>query len=422
MPSKARPGTFQFPIRNSVRSDPLTVMASFGVAKFQFPIRNSVRSDVGQARIGDGDGKVSIPHSEFCSFGPHCSPSYQSQMMIVSIPHSEFCSFGPGVNLAGVNLAGGFNSPFGILFVRTSRMALVVAVSRTFQFPIRNSVRSDPASLRRSSNREPYVSIPHSEFCSFGLDGPICEWCHDALFQFPIRNSVRSDFCLDTRIDRGPGMFQFPIRNSVRSDVLLEVEVRYDRFVSIPHSEFCSFGPTGVESTTGVGSTFQFPIRNSVRSDLMLLGLLLVILIVSIPHSEFCSFGLTGAVIFRLIAICSFNSPFGILFVRTQSPARDRLPRRACFNSPFGILFVRTRDFKWPSPGRPGVSIPHSEFCSFGLLTGQAKGRIEMEFQFPIRNSVRSDNRHRVPPCPGARVSIPHSEFCSFGRTEPYCV
>jgi len=41
--------------------------------------------------------------------------------MPVSIPHSEFCSFGPdnlGNGVAVMN--DGFNSPFGILFVRTT--------------------------------------------------------------------------------------------------------------------------------------------------------------------------------------------------------------------------------------------------------------------------------------------------------------
>jgi len=62
---------FQFPIRNSVRSD-YTVPGGVVVVDFvfQFPIRNSVRSDFRDARDTNVAATlVSIPHSEFCSFG-----------------------------------------------------------------------------------------------------------------------------------------------------------------------------------------------------------------------------------------------------------------------------------------------------------------------------------------------------------------
>jgi len=88
--------------------------------------------------------------------------------------------------------------------------------------------------------------------------------------------------------------------------------------VSIPHSEFCSFGRGGLRAAgVGVGG-FQFPIRNSVRSDF--------------TRSSGVKSTLT-----------SFNSPFGILFVRTLDAQWLGVPQMRRFNSPFGILFVRTR-------------------------------------------------------------------------------
>ena len=136
-------------------------------------------------------------------------------------------------------------------------------------------------------------------------------------------------------------MFQFPIRNSVRSDSSRGHWNACTRHVSIPHSEFCSFGLVGNRSCANGLPTFQFPIRNSVRSDNR-----------RFPQWKGDRFG--------------FNSPFGILFVRTneggegqmseimfQFPIRNSvrsdnckrpqgLQRRQGFNSPFGILFVRT--------------------------------------------------------------------------------
>ena len=40
--------------------------------------------------------------------------------------------------------------------------------------------------------------------------------------------------------------------------------------------------------------------------------------------------------------IFGFNSPLGILFVRTSGLCRLRRHVTQCFNSPLGILFVRT--------------------------------------------------------------------------------
>jgi len=134
------------------------------------------------------------------------------------------------------------------------------------------------------------VSIPHSEFCSFGRAK---------------RDGVSSSST-----------------------------------VSIPHSEFCSFGPCRRGSRFSRSARFQFPIRNSVRSDFASDRGGDSQNFVSIPHSEFCSFGQPGFFVINNNKAC-FNSPFGILFVRTLCrPSRCR--SSPGFNSPFGILFVRT--------------------------------------------------------------------------------
>jgi len=165
----------------------------------------------------------------------------------VSIPHSEFCSFGQAYIQARRHPHTRFNSPFGILFVRTKCVPPDARTLNWFQFPIRNSVRSDEGLIFYHPVSHP-VSIPHSEFCSFG------------------RGQARG------------------------------VSQKYPG-VSIPHSEFCSFGLISTKRIRRKLWSFQFPIRNSVRSD--------------------------DAVRFWLAWLrLSFNSPFGILFVRTMSPAR----------------------------------------------------------------------------------------------------
>ena len=138
--------------------------------------------------------------------------------------------------------------------------------------------------------------------------------------------------------------FQFPIRNSVRSDSLHRRGPAVSKSVSIPHSEFCSFGHFESIPVSRPKPQFQFPIRNSVRSD---------------PQRQHNLAGRDGC----------FNSPFGILFVRTRIAMADNQTIAARFNSPFGILFVRTME------SRAG---------------GYRQCRL---FQFPIRNSVRSDSR-----------------------------
>jgi len=392
---------FQFPIRNSVRSDSQCIRCSAAHdAMFQFPIRNSVRSDRATAALSHRRDRVSIPHSEFCSFG-----------------HRVYRR--PGLHFA------------------------------MFQFPIRNSVRysvrSDEACVNGGLGLQP-VSIPHSEFCSFGqgIISDAARLCR--VFQFPIRNSVRSDQkeqdgnadshisfnspfgilfvrtqqCLQRQAARR-NRFQFPIRNSVRSDADSKAAQYYALAVSIPHSEFCSFGLARL--------------REQIAHDAL----------VSIPHSEFCSFGRRGdrrqrpssrrfnspfGILFVRtwdvmsaidMQLSRFNSPFGILFVRTRTTTKKNKTISASFNSPFGILFVRTpcgvmvimascicfnspfgilfvRTYLGGEFLEDGeiVSIPHSEFCSFGR---------------------RKDVAYVIQ----MTVSIPHSEFCSFGPSLQDC-
>jgi len=200
----------------------------------------------------------------------------------------------------------------------------------------------------------------------------VLAWLSLVKFQFPIRNSVRSD-CWPCRQFAGSRccfnspfgilfvrtrddvaklisvfrQFQFPIRNSVRSDM------------------------PRLPCTTITVSVFQFPIRNSVRSD---------------PSRRSRS---------RPPPAC-FNSPFGILFVRTPLPQPRRPSLCAGFNSPFGILFVRTFGGARVRDYSIGVSIPHSEFCSFGPGKWSFRVRSWGVFQFPIRNSVRSDKQSLI--------------------------
>jgi len=211
-----------------------------------------------------------------------------------------------------------------------------------FQFPIRNSVRSDQFEFRWRGTRWGLVSIPHSEFCSFGRLASTAFGSASGRFQFPIRNSVRSDQGRREDAERLRSCFNSPFGILfVRTFVVL---VRFSPVigVSIPHSEFCSFGLPRALKKQNQQEQFQFPIRNSVRSDPGLSYDEEMLDYVSIPHSEFCSFGPAVEWAFNTDTH-SFNSPFGILFVRTV--CRGELPTFAkrSFNSPFGILFVRTK-------------------------------------------------------------------------------
>ena len=135
---------FQFPIRNSVRSDWISISqiredsqsfnSPFGilfvrtmrglvmlgqVRRFQFPIRNSVRSDVPSRN-------AAARHPRLFQFP--IRNSVRSDWISISQIREDSQSF---------------NSPFGILFVRTMRGLVMLGQVRRFQFPIRNSVRSD---------------------------------------------------------------------------------------------------------------------------------------------------------------------------------------------------------------------------------------------------------------------------------------
>ena len=112
-------------------------------------------------------------------------------------------------------------------------------------------------------------------------------------------------------------------------------------------------------------------------------------LLVSIPRSEFCLFG-----------------PYTSMSMQTHG---------ACFNSPLGILFVRTLftgDKRWRGER---VSIPRSEFCLFGPQITYASGKMTVSFNSPLGILfVRTDfSEYRV--LNNEVVSIPRSEFCLFG-------
>ena len=63
---------------------------------------------------------------------------------------------------------------------------------------------------------------------------------------------------------------------------------------------------------------------------------------VSIPRSEFCLFGLRDQPVQNPACRKRFNSPLGILFVRTRNHGAPWGVYLSSFNSPLGILFVRT--------------------------------------------------------------------------------
>ena len=232
-------------------------------------------------------------------------------------------------------------------------------------------------------------------------------------FQFPNRNSGRSE--LASFVDRlpCPVEFQFPNRNSGRSET------------------------ASSKRSTGKCSKFQFPNRNSGRSEMP-----------------------TPA---RRCARRSFNSPIGIRVVQRRCPGRRCRCRESRFNSPIGIRVVQSRlrtssrssygmfqfpnrnsgrselapPYHWPSHG--GVSIPQSEFGSFrddlvivaenphcvsipqsefGSFRAHGLDRQRQVgvtvFQFPNRNSGRSEAGIAHDHEPRRSVSIPQSEFGSF--------
>jgi len=261
----------------------------------------------------------------------------------VSIPRSEFWSFGRGwACCASAASRSGFNSSVGILVVRTPVSQGGGGWETPFQFLGRNSGRSDcpqPTTypgkpcvfqfLGRNSGRSDVdagwvkankvrVSIPRSEFWSFGLEVTGFAQVIQLRFQFLGRNSGRSDAAAQ---QYGP-----------------ETEV-----VSIPRSEFWSFGQYTVATTASV-RRFQFLGRNSGRSDSLSRARTSSVDMVSIPRSEFWSFG--------------------------RRATRTASRRTRSFNSSVGILVVRTVTSPKRKPVFHPVSIPRSEFWSFGHAPG----------------------------------------------------
>jgi len=112
---------------------------------------------------------VSIPHSEFCSFGRMSAPKSRKPIVTVSIPHSEFCSFGRDVRYGQACNDSNVSIPHSEFcsFGHGEFELPLTDFSDLFQFPIRNSVRSDALPLH-APQLASAVSIPHSEFCSFG--------------------------------------------------------------------------------------------------------------------------------------------------------------------------------------------------------------------------------------------------------------
>jgi len=209
------------------------------------------------------------------------------------------------------------------------------------------------------------VSIPRSEFWSFGL-GAAGDYTPNSIkFQFLGRNSGRSD--------AAPHPANLPVVH-----------------VSIPRSEFWSFGL--VRCLT---------IAREVRG-------------VSIPRSEFWSFGHDTRTSPSPVSI-SFNSSVGILVVRTHAVRVFAPYRRRGFNSSVGILVVRTITVLTIRYIALAVSIPRSEFWSFGRSGRHVVHQCIPSFNssvgiLVVRTSLSDRRGHRI-----REVSIPRSEFWSFG-------
>jgi len=114
--------------------------------------------------------------------------------------------------------------------------------------------------------------------------------------------------------------------------------------------------------------------------------------------------------------LVGFNSSVGILVVRTlylkfvdKELASVSIPRSEFWS--FGLK--RIGDAPHDAP----VSIPRSEFWSFGRAKGERDGLETSVFQFLGRNSGRSDPMLVSVTLPfQPKVSIPRSEFWSFGQ------
>jgi len=212
------------------------------VMMFQFLGRNSGRSD---------------------GWAVYIAPTSQN----VSIPRSEFWSFGRGrIDGPLVHNPWSFNSSVGILVVRTHIPATYCSFVCEFQFLGRNSGRSDEGDVQYVYAHYD-VSIPRSEFWSFGPA--------DATGTYSTRTSVsipRSEFwSFGHAMDVIPlpviAVFQFLGRNSGRSDVAAGKVIHLEPRVSIPRSEFWSFGRLPAHKSPPPSIQFQFLGRNSGRSD-----------------------------------------------------------------------------------------------------------------------------------------------------------
>ena len=113
----------------------------------------------------------------------------------------------------------------------------------------------------------------------------------------------------------------------------------------------------------------------------------------------------------------SFNSSVGILVVRTKSAGVGVYDLLAGFNSSVGILVVRTKFVAVVVSAEIVVSIPRSEFWSFGRDYQLNTITSSWLFQFLGRNSGRSDLLDNGAFEGEQVVSIPRSEFWSFGHT-----
>ena len=168
-------------------------------------------------RDAEGNVIVSIPRSEFCLFGLLIDPVDRLRVYDVSIPRSEFCLFGQKSLSASSCTLASFNSPLGILFVRTTvahscgLCCAAVSIPRS-EFCLFGLI-SRPATPLNPVK----VSIPRSEFCLFGLH--ILNLPIDKCLSF--NSPLGILFVRTTLLPGRPGttnLFQFPARNSVCSD------------------------------------------------------------------------------------------------------------------------------------------------------------------------------------------------------------
>ena len=186
--------------------------------------------------------------------------------MGVSIPRSEFWSFGPALWLLGSDSVSRFQF-LGRNSGRSDRVPAeaLILPSAVFQFLGRNSGRSDMNMLfmckaqLRSFNSSVGILVVRTRMmypafhwgCRFQFLGrnsgrsdliPLGAPSTNVRFQFLGRNSGRSDkvrFWVDSRWLK---MFQFLGRNSGRSDLSAKSLKRITTLVSIPRWEFWSFG------------------------------------------------------------------------------------------------------------------------------------------------------------------------------------